>query len=80
MINPNKTYSATQTGVITKIETGSDYAQFTVSYRSSGEYVGYVSNIKNFKRFKLGDRVKAGMNFSICLDKFLVVRLRKVNS
>jgi hypothetical protein len=78
MINPNKIYSASQTGTITHIETHDvSWAKFTVEYgKNGGSYTGYVSDIPNFKRFKVGDRVKCGMEFSICLDQFLIKRMR----
>lgn len=80
MINPNKTYSASQIGTITEIQNRhGDIDTFTVDYGRSGSYKGYVSDIPNFKRFKVGDQVKAGMEFSITSDRFVVRSLRKVN-
>lgn len=80
MINPNKEYKASQTGTITKIERRDPRIdKFTVEYRNAGQYTGWVSEIPNFKRFKVGDRVKCGMTFSITSDQFRITRMRLVN-
>ena len=77
MINPNKSYKASQTGIITEVRQRDPYIdQFTVKYGNL-EYKGYVSDIPNFKRFKVGDRVKSEAQFSITLDCFLIKKLRK---
>jgi hypothetical protein len=79
MINPYKVYSASQIGVITRIDSRDAYTdQFTVSYGTSGTYSGYISDIPNFERFKVGDHVHCGMIFSITLDRFLIKRMRRV--
>ena len=79
MINPNKLYKASQIGVITKIERpDSDLGKFEVTYRAGGIYTGWVDDIKNFKRFKVGSRVKCTMQFFITSDCFKVVKMRLV--
>lgn len=79
MINPWKSYRMSQTGVITNIENHwGQIDKFIVSYGQSGKYEGYVSDIPNFKRFKVGDEVKCRAQFSITLDKFLIKGMRRV--
>lgn len=81
MINPNKEYKATQTGVITAIESQDTYMpEFTVTYRQVGEYKGFVHNIPNFKRFKVGDRVKCKATYSITGEAFRITSMRKVRT
>ena len=81
MINPNKVYSASQTGTITNIHYNplGKFSTFYVNYKKVGDYMGYSDNISNFKRFKIGDKVKCKMQFSITLDKFIVCQMRKDN-
>lgn len=80
MINPNKRYKASQTGTIIAIENRDSYIDmFKVDYgRNGGVYLGYTSDIPGFTRFKVGDRVKCGMEFSITQDRFLIKGMRRV--
>lgn len=80
MINLNKEYKASQTGIITAIEPLDSWglAEFTVNYRNN-IYKGFIKNIPNFKRFRLGDKVKCGMTFFVVSDTFRITRMRKVN-
>lgn len=78
MINPSMTYKSRKTAVLTKIESRNSYIdKFEVEFSNGNTYQGYVSDIKNFSRFKVGDSVKVGVEFSITLDKFLVKTLRR---
>lgn len=78
MINPNKLYKASQTGTVIHIESVGTYlAQFTVDYGTSGTYKGFIKDIPNFKRFKVGDRVTCSMQYSITGEAFRVHSMRR---
>ena len=79
MINPNEVYKSAQIALITQIEDCKYLAQFTVTFGNGRTYKGFIKDIPNFKRFRVGDYVKVGAQFSIMSDTFLIKTLRKIN-
>jgi hypothetical protein len=77
MLNPNKAYKAKSVGVIIQIDLPTEYFPSFLVEIEGKNYAGFIKDIPNFKRFKLGDRVKVHAKYYILSESFRIVSMRK---
>lgn len=79
MINPNKTIKVKR--ILTIVDINPSTCGFTAVSDLGDRFDGWLDQCAaNPKRFKVGDKVKVGVKYSIMLESYIIKKLTKIRA